>query len=343
MSFLKSLFARLSAFWHNPMPPERLAVVRIAVGLYSLYYLLPRWKMFYGIARTSPELFDPVGIARLLESPLPPILLDGLYLLTVAAALAVTIGLTIRISGPLFALSLLALLCYRNSWSMILHMHNGLVVHALIIGFTPSADVWSFDSWRKQRSTSARRRAAIAPSWRYGWPIQLVTATALVSYLLSGVAKAVGPQGLEWATGATLRAQIAVNAIRYDVLTEVGSTPLFHGLFAHEWIFWLMGIGTFVLELGAPVALLHRGVGRLWAIAALGLHWGIFFTMGIKFRYQMSGAAFVAFFDWEYLSRTRRSPQDRVKCTAEPADQQGSAASAASGVGWAGLAGPEPR
>ena len=275
------------------MPSERLAAVRIAVGLYSLYYLLPRWTMFYDIARTSPTLFAPVGVARLVGMPLPPELMDALYFVTVFAAFFVTLGLRMRISGPIFAISLLTLLSFRNSWSMILHMHNGLVVHAMIIAATRSSDAWSIDSWKSSAPASSA----------YGWPVRLVAATTTVSYFLSGVAKVMGPQGVGWASGEALSSQIAVNAIRYDVLTEVGAAPLFQLLLEHTWIFWILGVSTLVLELGAPLAFTHRRLGQLWAVATFGLHWGIFFTMGIKFRYQMSGAAFVAFVDSEAISR----------------------------------------
>ncbi|MEO1338652.1 MAG: hypothetical protein AAFV29_23615, partial [Myxococcota bacterium] len=90
----------------------------------------------------------------------------------------------------------------------------------------------------------------------------------------------------------------------YDVLTEVGAAPLFHILFDYEGLFWLMGIATLVLEVGAPLAMTGPRIGRLWVIATYGLHWGIFFTMGIKFRYQLSGAAFVAFFGPHALTDT---------------------------------------
>lgn len=312
---IQAISARIANHWFQPMPAQRLAAVRIAVGLYCLSYLVPRSGMFERIFRTSTELFAPVGLARFLDAPLSPPLMDGLYWATVVLAVLFTVGAKARVVGPLFGLSLLALLSYRNSWSMILHMHNGLVVHALILGGTASSDAWSFDAWRKRQDGSS---PPPAPSWRYGWPIMLVAATATVAYLLSGIAKVAGPEGWAWASGAALQSQVAVNAIRYDVLTTTGSTALFRALVDQTWLFWTLGVGTFVLELGAPLALTHRTVGKLWAVATLGLHWGIFFMMGIKFRYQMSGAAFIAFFDGEKIPGLF-SRKWRTNPTLEPA------------------------
>ena len=296
---IRQLFDRLGRWWFQPMPAKRLAAVRIAVGLYCLFYLGLRSSMFERIFRTSADLFAPVGLARVLDAPLPAPVMDGVYWVTLLLAVLFTVGAKARVVGPLFGLSLLALLSYRNSWSMILHMHNGLVVHALILGWAASSDAWSFDAWRESRNGAA---GPPADSWRYGLPVMLVAATATISYFLSGVAKLAGPEGLAWASGEALRAQVSVNAIRYDILTPIGSAPLFVLLIEQTWLFWLMGLGTFVLELGAPLALAHRKVGKLWALATFGLHWGIFFIMGIKFRYQMSGAAFVAFFDGEKVT-----------------------------------------
>ena len=37
----------------------------------------------------------------------------------------------------------------------------------------------------------------------------------------------------------------------------------------------------------------------IWALVTWSMHWGIFFIMGIRFRYQMSGLIFLSFFDTE--------------------------------------------
>ncbi|NJM08483.1 hypothetical protein HC891_23340 [Candidatus Gracilibacteria bacterium] len=56
---------------------------------------------------------------------------------TLLANLAFMLGIGHRVSGPVFAGLLLWLLSYRNSWSMIYHNDNVLVLHALILGFSP--------------------------------------------------------------------------------------------------------------------------------------------------------------------------------------------------------------
>ena len=64
-----------------------------------------------------------------------------------------------------------------------------------------------------------------------------------------------------------------------------------------------------MLELGAPLALLSRRSSVIWAVIACLFHWGVFFVMGITFRYQLCGIAFAAFFvpsamEGKLISRT---------------------------------------
>ena len=66
----------------------------------------------------------------------------------------------------------------------------------------------------------------------------------------------------------------------------------------------------------------------VWAVGALGMHWGIYFIMGITFKYPLYGIAFLAFFDLEKIgglvrrgTRARRSvetPEPELEPEPEP-------------------------
>jgi hypothetical protein len=45
----------------------------------------------------------------------------------------------------------------------------------------------------------------------------------------------------------------------------------------------------------------NAGAPSIWAAGAFGMHWGIYFLMRIKFRYQLLGLIFASFFDLERL------------------------------------------
>jgi len=62
-------------------------------------------------------------------------------------------------------------------------------------------------------------------------------------------------------------------------------------------------IRSLVLELGAPLALVGRRVGKAWAIGMWGFHVGVLAIMAITFAYPLSGIAFAPFFWVEALVR----------------------------------------
>lgn len=280
-------------WWFTPAPAARLAAVRIVVGGFSLWYLGRRVRMLRRLAATDAGEFEPVGPARVLDRPLPVPVVHATTLATLGAAAAFTLGWRHRVTGPAFSTLLLWTLSYRNSWSMIFHTDNSLVLHALVLGVAPSADAWSLDAASGRTTTAG---GSLAGDRRYGWPLQLMTAASTATYALSGIAKLSGPAGGEWVSGDALRAQIAVDGVRRE-LGGGRATPVAYALYDHPLLFRLAALGTVVLELGAPLALISRRVGRLVALALFGMHWGIRAVMGITFRYPASGAAFAPFVD----------------------------------------------
>ncbi len=283
----------LDAFWFERAPATRPAILRVLIGLYTLYYLAPRYRMYMKIARSDPSLFKPVGVASHLDKPIPANVFRGLLIATFATNVLFVLGFRYRYTGPLFAGLLLWVMSYRNSWSMIYHSNNVLLLHALILGLSRSADALSVDSFLDATESED-------PHWRYGWPIQLMNTVTTLTYFLAGVAKVKGPMGWKWGGGESLRAQIAVDGIRKEA--DGGeAAPLAYVLHNNLFLFTIMGIGSLVLELMAPAALISKRLSRLWAIGAFQLHWGIFLLMKIRFRYQMAGLIFAPFFDLDRI------------------------------------------
>lgn len=289
---------RLYHYWFEPAHPIQLALLRISTGGFALWYLWSRFGMLREMARSGLASFEPIGLLAWMDVPLHPATFDLFLWLLIGLNIAWILGWQFRITGPAFALAMLLFFTYRNSWSMIYHNRNALILHVFILGFVGAADLLSLDRLRKGRPER---------HWRYGWPIKLLMAATLAAYFVSGVAKLTGDLALQWADGSALRSQIAVDAIRKSLLGSPVS-PLFETIYPLTGFFLIMGIGTFVLELGAPFALLRRRWGVTWAFLTWGMHWGIFFVMGIRFRYQMTGLIFLPFFDLERLWYGRRQP-----------------------------------
>ncbi len=282
-----------------PAPATRPAVHRVLLGTYTAVYLGKRVRMMRKIHTTSPDLFAPVGPVRVLRRPLPPTVADCLLCAELAADALFTIGAWHRVTGPMHAASLLWTLSYRNSWSMVFHSDNTMVLHTAVLGLTPSADALSVDALARHG------RAGLLPTepdWRFGWPARLCSAVTAAAYLLAGLAKIKGPLGWAWASGESLRSQIAADGLRKELLGS-SAAPLGVRLYQQTGLWRLMAVGSLAIELLAPLALLDLRLARVWAVSAFGMHWGIRAVMGIRFRYQMSGVAYASYAPLEHAVR----------------------------------------
>lgn len=282
------------------VPPARIGVVRALVGTYTLHYLARRRGMLRKVARTEHELFAPVGPVRVLARPVPPAVADRLNDATLVSTALFALGAGGAGAARLHAALLTWTLAYRNSWSMIFHSDNLLVLHTLALSAGRSADAVSVGAALWGRDIPAAHP-------RYGWPLHLMNATTAAAYVIAGVAKVAGESGWAWARGDGLRRQIAIDGLRKEVFGS-HANPLAYRLYRYRRMFTAMAVTSLVVELGAPLALADRRLGRLWALGAFAMHWGIFAIMGIRFRYQLAGVAFASWFDVERaLAALRRS------------------------------------
>jgi len=273
-------------------PAARLGLIRALIGGYTFFYLAKRRKMLREVVRTDPSLFAPVGPVRVLRRPVPTPVADTLNDATLVSTALFTLGAGHRLIGPVHSALVAWTLSYRNSWSMVFHSDNTLVLHTLVLGVSRATDAVSVDALVTGRRPD--------PHPRYGWPLTLMNALSTATYMLPGIAKVQGPSGWSWVQGDSMRRQVAIDSVRKEVFGSK-APRMAYALYRQRALFTLFAAGSLVLELFAPLALLNRRLGRLWAVAAFGMHWGIRAIMGIRFRYQLSGVSFASWFEVERL------------------------------------------
>lgn len=244
------------------VPAARIGLVRALVGGYTLHYLARRRLLLRGVVRTEPGLFAPVGPVRVLHQPVPPAVADALNDATLVTTALFMLGAGGPVTSRVHAALLTWTLAYRNSWSMIFHSDNLLVLHTLALSAGRAADAVSVD-------VALAGQAVPAAHERYGWPLALMNATTTVAYLIAGVAKVAGESGWGWARGDGLRRQVAIDGLRKEVYGSHAS-PLAYRLYPHRRLFTAMAVGSLAVELGAPLALADRRLGRLWRWAPSG-------------------------------------------------------------------------
>jgi hypothetical protein len=271
-------------------PAERLAMLRVLTGTFALTYLLVRLPIFLQLGDRRRG-FEGVGLAALLDGPVPRGVVDALIVVTACAGIGFVVGWRFRAVGPMFAVGMLALGSYRGSWGQLLHFENLMVLYLLIVACSPSADTWSID---------ARRRAdRPSPSTSYGWPIALASVVLVTTYVIAAVAK-LRYGGLDWVFGDTLRNHVAYAAARMELL---GGTPSPFAGWAvrHDGIWPVAAAATIAIELAAPVALVGGRVRTAWVIATWCMHLGILAFMLIAFPFPLFLVAFAPLYRIERL------------------------------------------
>jgi hypothetical protein len=268
------------SWWFKPAPAERLAALRIFIGGYALFYVWTRSPEITMRAHEPASHFAPVGVARLLSTPLPPAVTVAILIATGVLLVGFVLGVAWRVVAPLAALGLLWTVSYKNSWHMMFHTENLMVLHAIALACTPAADAWAIGAGKRVKSALG-----------YGWGVKLLAALTAATYLLAGIAK-LRLAGADWLDGGQLRNQIAVDNLRKAVMGD--STAMFAlPIIRQQTLLAVLSVMTLVVELGAPLALIGGRPAKLWCLAAWSFHVGVVFTMNIFFPYPLTGAAFV--------------------------------------------------
>jgi hypothetical protein len=290
---------RLSDWWFAPAPAERLAALRILIGSYALLYVALRLPEFLGVARYSASNFQPIGVVRVVDAPLPPSVVAVLAIATCVLLAAFVAGAAYRITAPLAAVALLWTLTYRNSWGQVFHTENLLVLHVLVLALAPAADAYAIDKLQRD-----------APAG-YGWPIKLLAALTAATYVLAGIAK-LRLAGGDWLDGELLRNHIAVDNLRKALLGDMVA-PLGNLFLDHPAQLVVFSVMTLVIELGAPLALLGRRLGYVWSLGAWGFHVGVVLMMNIWFPYPLVGAAFLPLLPAERVIRAAQGIRRKLR------------------------------
>lgn len=270
---------RLADWWFAPAPAERLAALRILIGGYALIYVAVRLPELIAVARYDATNFHPIGITRVLGAPLPVSVVTVIAIVTCVLLAAFVAGFKYRVTAPLAALALLWMLTYRNAWGQIFHTENLLVLHVIALALSPAADAWAIDTKQDE------------PAAGYGWAIKLLVALTAATYLLAGVAK-LRIAGTDWLDGELLRNHIAVDNLRKALLGD-HIAPLAHVFLDHPAELIVFSVLTLVIEVGAPLVLVSRRLGYVWALGAWGFHVGVVLMMNIWFPYPLAGIAFL--------------------------------------------------
>lgn len=278
--------------WFSLVPARRLELVRRCTFGYATAWLVVRFPYVADVANLPARRFEPVGVLDWMVEPPSRPLVIGLWLLTLVTCGLVTLDRAVRFVAPVGALGMLVLATFTSSYGQVFHTEHLLVLHLLVLAvgvlIEPPADPGGETS---------------------GWPLNLMMAIVVLTYVLAGVAK-LRWSGAEWVTGDILQNWIAIDNLRKLLFEDIHS-PIGGWLSSIGWVWFPAAVLTLVVELGAPLALVPGRLRNVWLVAAWGFHVGVLALMAILFPYQLFGFAYLAFVRpdvWERRLRSNHQP-----------------------------------
>ena len=274
--------ARVGSRLMDPLPPERLAALRILVIGYAVAFVVIRLDAFWAAAEREPWRWEGVGLLAPWQEPPPSVVVKVLIGITVMSGAAALIGWRYRVTAVVFAAAFAIVTTHRLSWGQVLHTEHLVLVHVVVLALCPVAAArWSLD---------ARRGRISASPDATGWPVRVMALATVTGYVVAGIAK-VRNGGADWLVGDVLRHQIAFDNLRKILLGDLHS-PLGGWLVGYGWVFVPIALATVVVEILAPVALVGGWWRRGWVITAWAFHVGILALMAIVFPYHLLGVAY---------------------------------------------------
>jgi hypothetical protein len=276
--------------WFAPVPQRRYDLVRMVTFGYAAGWLLLRFPYIHDVARLPSARFEPVGVLAPLDSPPARGFVLLVWGVATSACVLATIGRFVRAAAPLGAAGVLLIATLTSSFGQVFHTEHLLVIHVGVLGVAAIVE-----------------RPSSEPS---GWPLNLMMAAVVVTYVEAGIAK-LRWSGAGWVSGDVLRNWVAVDNLRKWQVDDLYS-PIGGWMAGVGWVWFPIALITLIVELGAPIALLPNRLRYGWIAAAWGFHVGIFALMAITFPYQLVGVAYAAFLPleaWERAALEHRPTQ----------------------------------
>jgi hypothetical protein len=259
--------------------PTRTDVVRALVAGYVAVWTTIRATDLLDTLDFAARRLDPIGPLAFLDGPLPAAVVVVAVILTPLAAAVMASGRWLRVSGPVAALGFLLITTYRNSWGQLHHTENLVALHLIVLASVPFV---------RRRDTS--------------WAMHAMAVLTVGTYFLAGVAK-LRISGWAWLDGDVLRHQIAFDNARKEVMGDP-QAPLGGWILRQGWLLAPSAVMTMVVELGAPLALLHRRLAVAWCALVVAFHLSIVAFMAILFPYHLLGIGLTPLLPVERLGAT---------------------------------------
>lgn len=277
---MRRMWSGWQRFWFTPQETSSLALFRIAFGFVAIGWtatLIPNLFAFFGPGGILPRA--PIGVAGqwgLLEISDSPALLLAVFAATLAAAVAVTIGLQTRAATIVLWLGIMA---FQQRDTLVTNSGDGVVrALAFFLALAPAGAALSVD----------RLRGAPRPFWEFPirspWALRLIQIQISIGYLAAVWHKA---HNALWTNGTAVSYALRMQDIHHL------ATPAF--ITQSVLVTNLLTYGALAIEFSLGVLVWNR-VARPYVLAlGVCLHLGIDSSIMVGFFSYAMLASYLAF------------------------------------------------
>jgi predicted DCC family thiol-disulfide oxidoreductase YuxK len=217
----------------------------------------------------------PIGFERLVTSEMS---LRALQLVTELLLFFGLVGWRTRVVLPLGALCYFLLLGILIDYSFFWHQNLVPLYVMIVLSFTPCGDGWSVDRlWKIYQGRAVPN--ADRPSSVYAWSRYACWATIAMPYVANGLSK-LQDGGLFWWSATNLRTNLYMDTLNPREYDWAVSLYLVH---VPDIFFSLIGLFTLFSEIFFALVLVSPLARRIFPVAAIMMHIGIFVLQRILF------------------------------------------------------------
>lgn len=303
-------------YWFYPAPLFNLAVSRIVIVGFQLYYLFAKryGRNLLTQADIPGRAFEPLLAVKALNAlfpwEMPPtFFLVAVFWVAIVSGVTALLGLKTRLSLLLFALSNLYAQAYLYSFGSFHHGEAIMLIVLFLFALAPSGGVLSLDSWLRQgrsrdsglmgegekgKGAVGRLAESLRPVSVYArWPLLVTQWLFSIIYLSAAVNKVnadgAGLFSAEWMNGYTLQHYLLRDGLQWGSDLGVWLGQFHVPAIISSW-FAVLFEATFWLVLPFPKL--------IWFFIPLGyaLHIGIWMAQRAPFFHYL--ALYVVFIPW---------------------------------------------
>lgn len=276
---MSSLVAAWKKYWFAPDDPFNLGATR--------FFLCCGGAVFYFFLRDSfPDGFfhewHPISYYRLLPGPISQNWVEWIRFIWLGFTFLAGLGIAFRYTIVIGAAAGMFFNGYNYNFSWVYHSNHIYVMALIILAFSRAGDGFRI---------FPGLRPLPAPSSAYRWPLRLIQCYVVYVFFLCGVQKVWNAGGFEWALS---------NSFFNLIMTTPYHTPL--SLWVQAQPPWMAkvfsSVALFVVELGAPIALLSRRCALAYFFIWSFFHVMVKATFGIHTLFFSQILAYTAFIDW---------------------------------------------